>query len=63
MARSLKTKGLEELEQLRRRVNRQHSLERISKADRDFLNEHLDIVEARIIRMDEADDKKVGSIW
>lgn len=63
MARSLKTRGLEELGQLKRRVNRQHSLGRIGMADRDFLNDHIDQIEARIIRMDEKEDKKVGTVW
>lgn len=53
MARGLKTRGLEELDLLRRRVKRQHLLKRIGKEDCDWLVEQLDKIEARIITMSE----------
>lgn len=63
MARSLKTRGLEELGALKKRVNRQHLLGRIARSDRDALNALMDQIESHIIRMPEKEDKKVGNIW
>lgn len=57
MARSLKTLGIEELNKLRRRVSRQHSLGRIYASDRDYINSRLQEVEARIVLMHEEDDE------
>ncbi len=56
MAKGLKTSGLEELRALKRRVIRQHSLERIGRLDRDWLVGLLDQAEAHIIKMAEKDD-------
>lgn len=56
MARTLKTRGLEELRTLRRRVERQYALERIGRYDKEYLVEHLNRVEARIIGMTERNE-------
>ncbi|QSL67820.1 hypothetical protein [Nocardia phage P3.1] len=56
MARSLKSRGLEELRTLRRRVERQYALGRILRSDREFLVKHLDEVEARITKMSEKNE-------
>lgn len=56
MARGLKSAGMEELRALKRRVIRQHSMERISRADRDALVDLINEIEARIISMEEAVD-------
>lgn len=56
MARTLKSKGLEELRSLRRRTRRQQGLERIGKADADFIVSRLDQIEARIISMTEENE-------
>lgn len=53
MARTLKTKGLEELRALRNRARRQQGLGRIGAADAEFIVSHLNAVEARIISMRE----------
>jgi len=53
MAASLKTKGIEELSSLRRRVHRQYGLGRISRPDRETLIGLLDQFEAHVIRMPE----------
>ena len=63
MARSLQSRGLEELASLKKRVNRQHSLERISRQDRDILVAYIDDVEAKIIGMDEKQERDGGLIW
>jgi hypothetical protein len=60
VARSLKTKGVEEVRLLKRRVIRQHSLSRISKKDRDALVDLLDKFEARVVCMSEETD---GEEW
>lgn len=51
--RGVKDRGLEELQALRKRVVRAHAMGRIGKADNDFIVEHLNAVEARIIGMQE----------
>ena len=56
MAKSLKTRGLDELLILKRRVNRQLGLGRISVVDADFLIEHVNEIEARIISMNEKNE-------
>lgn len=53
MARGLKSLGMEELGRLKRRVNRQYSLERITKPDKDFIVQRIDEIEARIVSMSE----------
>lgn len=63
MAKSLKTRGIEELSVFKRRVNRQHSLERISTANRDVLLGHIHEMEAHIVNMDEKEDADGGSLW
>lgn len=59
MARGLKSAGMEELRALKRRVIRQHSMERISRADRDALVDLIHDIEARIISMEEAVDDDI----
>jgi len=56
MARSLNTKGREELAVLRRRVVRQQSLERIHPADARKLIEKIDELDALIIKTYEIDE-------
>lgn len=56
MAKGLKSAGVEELRAFRRRVIRQHSLERISKTDKDKLVDLVDQLEAHIVYMSEAID-------
>lgn len=56
MARSLKTRGLIELNALKARVRRQKALERISRTDEEWLLEKLDEIEARISEMHERGD-------
>lgn len=56
MARTLKTRGLEELRTVRRRVERQFTLDRILRSDRDYLVKLFDMAEARIITMSEKNE-------
>lgn len=56
MARSLNTKGREELAALRRRVVRQQSLERIHPVDAKKLIEKIDELDALIIKTYEVDE-------
>ena len=53
MAKGMKSRGMMELRALKKRLNRQHSLGRISRTDADFIRDLLDQVEARIITMEE----------
>lgn len=53
MARGIKTLGMHEIEAFRKRVIRQYSMERISRADHDFLIDAVDGIKARIVKMDE----------
>lgn len=57
MARSLKTRGLAELDSLRRRARRQHSLGRIDLQDLDFLMVRIQEIEARIVTMRELNEQ------
>jgi hypothetical protein len=54
--RPLKDAGLQEVQQLRRRVRRQHAMERIYKADAEFIDTRLDEIEARIVSMQELNE-------
>jgi len=56
VARTLKTRGADEVRTLASRTRRQYQLGRISKPDHDFLIERLDEVEARIISMRETNE-------
>lgn len=56
MARTLKTKGLEELNALRNRARRQQGLGRIGAADADFIVKRLNEIEAKIIAMRESNE-------
>lgn len=53
MARSLKTRGLMELESFKKRVVRQRNLGRISAKDQQFLLEKVGEITTRIVRMAE----------
>ncbi|MBK8246372.1 MAG: hypothetical protein IPK85_03095 [Gemmatimonadetes bacterium] len=53
MARPLKTAGLAELTAVRKRVKRQLAMERIDRADHDYIVQRLDEIEARVVGMRE----------
>jgi len=53
MAARLKDKGLEEIGAFKRRVMRQRSLDRIGKADADWLIEHVEAIEKFVGKMSE----------
>lgn len=63
MARSLKDAGLEELLALKKRVNRQHALERIPRSSRDDLIDMIDGLETYIVNMDEKQEREGGLVW
>lgn len=48
MAKALKDAGIDEVTALRRRINRQLSLDRIGDADATYLLEHLQLIQERI---------------
>lgn len=54
--RTIKTRGIEELRALRRRVRRSLAMERISRDDFLYIDARLDEVEARMITMRELDE-------
>lgn len=56
MARTLKTKGMEELTGLRRRIDRQFSLGRISRRDWEKLKRLGDELSATIVNMREINE-------
>lgn len=56
MAKSLKTKGVQELEVVRRRAHRQLSLDRISQPSYEFLIKALDQVKEVIESIEEKDE-------
>ena len=58
MARSLNTKGREELASLKRRVIRQESLERIHPSDAKKLIDKINELDALIIKTYEIDETK-----
>ena len=53
MALPLKTAGLAELTAFRRRLKRQWAREAISREDFEFIESHLNAIEARVVRMRE----------
>jgi len=55
--KSLKSRGVVELQRLRERARRQLAFQRISKADYDYIDQRLDEVEARIISMQETNEQ------
>lgn len=57
MARTLKSKGLEELKDLNNRINRQYRLGRIGKKDWANLISHGRTMEAIIINMTELNEQ------
>jgi hypothetical protein len=56
MALPLKTAGLRELSKFKTRLMRQLALERVRRPDHDFIMEHLEAIEARIVEMEEVMD-------
>jgi hypothetical protein len=54
--RPLKDAGLAEVQALRRRTRRQHAMNRIGRADFEYIDSRLDEVEARIVSMQEFDE-------
>lgn len=62
MARSLKTKGIEELRELLKRVNRQHALGRINVQDAEWLTKQLLSVQSHIEGMAEEEDETYGTM-
>lgn len=62
MARTLKTKGLEELDALRRRARRQQGLGRIGSKDAEYIVTRLNEVEARIISMTEENENGMEEV-
>lgn len=66
MARTLKSKGLEELRSLNRRIDRQYKLGRIGKKDWTNLISHGKAMEAIIVNMTEINEhgeEEGGSEW
>jgi hypothetical protein len=65
MARSLKTRGMDELNLFKRRVNRQLGLGRISVPDADYLLDLINRIEARVTNMRETEGygKEVEEEW
>ena len=55
--RTLKSRGLAEVQRIRQRARRQLAFQRISKADYDYIDTRLDEVEARIISMSEINEQ------
>lgn len=62
MASRLKDKGREELGSFKRRVMRQRALERIGKAEADWLTEHVEEIERYLNNMKELPDKE-KELW
>lgn len=60
MAKGLQSRGLEELGLFKKRVNRQYSMERISRVDRDELISLIDQIESRVVRMNEKQEKGIA---
>lgn len=61
MARSIKDAGIQELGALKRRVNRQHTLERINRPQRDELVKAIEDLEVYIVEvLDEKQEEKGG---
>lgn len=63
MARSLNTKGREELAQLKRRVIRQESLGRIDPVDADKLIKMIHELDAQIIKTNEVDQHNKENLF
>lgn len=59
MARSLQTRGVRDLTEVKRRAERQRSLERISRQDCDWIVDRVNELIAHIVEMDEEDDKEM----
>lgn len=62
MAKTLKSKGLDELRSLRRRARRQQGLGRIGSKDAEFIVDLLNKVEARIISMTEENENGMEEV-
>lgn len=65
MAAGLKTKGVAALRDLRKRIVRQHGLQRISRPDHDNLIRMVDELEAYIVKMEEnsPDIERMRNLW
>lgn len=59
MARSLQSKGIEDLEAVKQRAMRQRALGRASREDCDWIVDKLDELIAFIVTMPEKDDKEM----
>lgn len=57
MARTLKTKGMEEVKSLKNRINRQYRLGRIGKKDWTSLFNNISEIEATITKMTELNEQ------
>lgn len=53
MALGIKTRGMEQLQQFKARVTRQHSLGRISEADRKALTDKINELMAMVVKLHE----------
>lgn len=62
MVARIKDKGLEELGSFKRRVLRQASMEKVRRADSNWLVEHVEEIERFIHRMSEKPDKE-SEMW
>ena len=58
MASRIKDKGAQELSSYKRRVLNVRALERISKADADWLVEHVEEIQRYVSRMTELPDRE-----
>lgn len=58
MAKGLKTRGIADLQDVKKRAIRQHALERISPQDRDEIVSGINRLIAKIVRMDEVDPEE-----
>ncbi len=56
MARTLKSRGLEELRAFEARVKRQHAMKRISKPDAEYILNRVAEIETRITNMSETNE-------
>lgn len=62
MAKGLKSNGMKEIGSFKARVLRQYNLGRIGFRDKEFLIEHVNQIEARVIKMyEEGEETPWGS--
>jgi tRNA A37 threonylcarbamoyladenosine dehydratase len=60
MAHGLKTKGADELARYKKRVLYQLAHKRISKPDADYIIEHIDLIEAKVVMIIERGEDENG---